>query len=93
MKKAIQTAMDMARRESRYAVPAGSGESDSWPGWRLPRRAGCPWHTLRANIDYGFAEAQTLYGQTGHQVLGLQGETKNEKKVPEATPINILRLQ
>ncbi len=32
-----------------------------------------PLQTLRANIDYGFAEAHTGYGRIGVQGLDLQG--------------------
>ena len=31
-----------------------------------------PLQTLRADIDYGFAEADTTYGKVGVKVLGLQ---------------------
>ena len=42
-----------------------------------------PLQTLRANIDYGFAEANTTYGKTGVKVWIYQGEvlpTKGAKK-------------
>ena len=42
-----------------------------------------PLQTLRANIDYGFAEANTTYGKTGVKVWIYQGEvlpTKGPKK-------------
>jgi small subunit ribosomal protein S3 len=32
-----------------------------------------PLQTLRADIDYGFAEANTTYGKVGVQGLDLQG--------------------
>ena len=35
------------------------------------REGRVPLHTLRADIDYGFAEAQTTYGTIGVQVLDL----------------------
>jgi len=34
-----------------------------------------PLHTLRADIDYGFAEAKTTYGLIGVKVLVFHGET------------------
>jgi small subunit ribosomal protein S3 len=52
------------------------------------REGRVPLHTLRADIDYGFAEAKTTYGVIGvkvwifkGEVFGLdrQGETKVEK--------------
>jgi small subunit ribosomal protein S3 len=35
---------------------------------------------LRAKIDYGFAEANTLYGKLGIKCWICRGETKAEKK-------------
>lgn len=45
-----------------------------------------PLHTLRADIDYGFAEADTTYGKIGVKVWIYKGEvlpTKNTKKVAQ----------
>ena len=42
-----------------------------------------PLHTLRADIDYGFAEADTTYGKVGVKVWIYKGEvlpTKNKKE-------------
>jgi small subunit ribosomal protein S3 len=39
-----------------------------------------PLHTLRANIDYGFAEAHTLYGKLGVKCWICKGENKPAKK-------------
>ena len=33
-----------------------------------------PLHTLRADVDYGFAEAQTTYGRIGVKVWIYKGE-------------------
>jgi small subunit ribosomal protein S3 len=38
------------------------------------REGRVPLHTLRADIDYGFAEAKTTYGIIGVQVLIFKGE-------------------
>jgi small subunit ribosomal protein S3 len=38
-----------------------------------------PLHTLRANIDYGFAEANTVYGKLGVKCWICKGETKPQK--------------
>lgn len=40
-----------------------------------------PLHTLRADIDYGFAEAKTTYGKIGVKVWINKGEILPEKKV------------
>ena len=44
-----------------------------------------PLHTLRANIDYGFAEANTVYGKLGVKCWICKGETKNEKPESAST--------
>jgi small subunit ribosomal protein S3 len=45
--------------------------------WYLHGRL--PLHTLRADIDYGFAEAFTTYGVVGVKVWTYKGEIFNEK--------------
>lgn len=40
-----------------------------------------PLHTLRADIDYGFAEAKTTYGQIGVKVFIFKGEILKKDKV------------
>ncbi|NLM37524.1 MAG: 30S ribosomal protein S3 [Firmicutes bacterium] len=42
-----------------------------------------PLHTLRADIDYGFAEASTTYGKIGAKVWINKGEVFPEKKAAE----------
>jgi len=39
-----------------------------------------PLHTLRANIDYGFAEALTVYGKLGIKCWICKGDNKPQKK-------------
>ena len=87
MKKAIQTAMDngAAGIKIRCAGRLGGAELARVETYHEGR---VPLHTLRANIDYGFAEAQTLYGKLGIKCWICKGETKNEKKAPVATPFN-----
>jgi small subunit ribosomal protein S3 len=43
-----------------------------------------PLHTLRANIDYGFAEAKTVYGKLGIKCWICKGENKPQKKEVKA---------
>jgi len=40
-----------------------------------------PLHTLRADVDYGFAEANTTYGKIGVKVWIYKGEVLPEKEV------------
>lgn len=44
------------------------------------REGRVPLHTLRADIDYGFAEARTTYGVIGVKVLVFHGEVLPELK-------------
>lgn len=50
------------------------------------REGRVPLHTLRADIDYGFAEASTTYGQIGVKVWIFKGEIfdKEEPKFEDA---------
>ena len=44
-----------------------------------------PLHTLRADIDYGFAEADTTYGKTGVKVWIYRGEILRTKAAKEGS--------
>ncbi len=78
MKRAVQTAMDLGADGIRVRLAGRLG------GAELARteqylKGSVPLHTLRANIDYGFAEAHTMYGKIGVKVWICKGETKPEK--------------
>lgn len=45
------------------------------------REGRVPLHTLRADIDYGFAEANTTYGIIGVKVFIFKGEILNKKQI------------
>ena len=45
-----------------------------------------PLQTLRADIDYGFAEAMTTYGILGIKVWIYKGEVLHENKKAERKP-------
>ncbi len=45
------------------------------------REGRVPLHTLRADIDYGFAEAQTTYGVIGVKVWIFKGEVFDKPEV------------
>jgi small subunit ribosomal protein S3 len=87
MKKALQTAMDFGAEgiKVRCAGRLGGAELARVETYHEGR---VPLHTLRANIDYGFAEAFTVYGKLGIKCWICKGETKPEKaKAPEAVPV------
>src|SRR5271154_2521999 len=64
MKKAIQTTMDFGAKgiKIRGAGRLGGAEISRAEGYR---EGTIPLHTLRIPIDYGFAEAHTVYGKIG----------------------------
>ena len=53
-----------------------------------------PLHTLRADIDYGFAEASTTYGVIGVKCWIYKGEildlTKRRNLLPEPEPVTLV---
>lgn len=84
MKKAVQVAMDFGAVgiKVRCAGRLGGAELARVESYL---EGSVPLHTLRANIDYGFAEALTVYGKLGIKVWVCKGETKPEK-MPSAIP-------
>ncbi len=82
MKKAIKAAMDMKAKGVRVRVAGRLG------GVELARAEGAkegtvPLHTLRANVDYGFAEAATVAGKVGVKVWICKDEEEVELKPTE----------
>lgn len=79
MKKAVQTAMDFGAEgiKIRCAGRLGGAELARVEQYLQGR---VPLHTLRANIDYGFAEAKTMYGKLGVKCWVCKGDVKPEKK-------------
>ena len=64
MKKAVQTTMSMGADGIRVQCAGRLGGAEI--ARTEQQRAGrVPLHTLRENIDYGFAEASTVYGIIG----------------------------
>lgn len=50
------------------------------------REGGVPLHTIRADIDYGFAEARTTYGQVGVKVWIYKGDVVAPYEEVSAAP-------
>ena len=78
MKKALQTAKDFGAEgiKIRCAGRLGGAELARVEMYHWGR---VPLHTLRANIDYGFAEANTMYGKLGVKCWICKGDTKPQK--------------
>ncbi|MEX0332776.1 MAG: 30S ribosomal protein S3 [Puniceicoccaceae bacterium] len=64
MKKAVQTTMSLGAKGIRLQVSGRLGGADI-ARTESARAGSVPLHTLRANIDYGFTEARTVYGKIG----------------------------
>lgn len=74
MKKAVGTALKFGAKGIKISCAGRLGGAEM--GRREWYREGrVPLHTLRADIDYGFAEAKTTYGIIGIQVILFKGET------------------
>lgn len=95
MKKAIQTAMDFGAKgiKIRCAGRLGGAELARVETYH---EGVVPLHTLRADIDFGFAEAHTLYGKIGVKCWVCRGESKpkereqrgerSDRPIPAAVP-------
>ena len=74
MKRAVTSALRFGVRGIKVAVSGRLGGSEmSRSEW--VREGQIPLHTLRADIDYGFAEARTTYGVIGVKVWVYKGES------------------
>ncbi len=73
MKKSVQTAMKFGAQGIRVHCAGRLGGAEmSRREWYLEGRV--PLHTLRADIDFGLAEAKTTYGIIGVKVWIFKGE-------------------
>jgi small subunit ribosomal protein S3 len=88
MKKAIQSTMDFGAEgvKIRCAGRLGGAELARVETYHQGR---VPLHTLRANIDYGFAEANTVYGKLGIKCWICKGDTKKEDKPKAAETVTL----
>lgn len=73
MKRAVQNAMRLGAQGIKVSVGGRLNGADiARTEWYREGRV--PLHTLRADIDYGFAEAKTTYGIIGVKVWIFKGE-------------------
>lgn len=84
MKQSVQRTMRMGAKGIKVLVSGrlGGAEIARSEGHR---EGSIPLHTLRADIDYGTAEAHTTYGRIGVKVWIYKGEILPEAKKPAAT--------
>ena len=79
MKRGVSTAMKFGVKGIRVACAGRLGGAEmARKEWYREGRV--PLHTLRADIDYGFAEARTTYGIIGVKVLIFNGEVLPDRK-------------
>ncbi|EAJ4419677.1 30S ribosomal protein S3 [Campylobacter jejuni] len=84
MKKVIQGAQKAGAKGIKVSVSGRLGGAEmARTEWYLEGRV--PLHTLRAKIDYGFAEARTTYGNIGVKVWIFKGEVLHKDMQPEKT--------
>jgi len=82
MKKSVSTALRFGALGIKIACSGRLGGAEmARREWYLEGRV--PLHTIRADIDYGFAEAFTKYGVIGVKVIIFKGEILPEKKMNE----------
>jgi len=79
MRQAQQRALRMGAKGIKVAVSGRLGGAEiARTEWNP--EGNVPLHTLRADIDYGFAEAETTFGQIGVKVWIYKGEILPEIK-------------
>ena len=84
MKRAVQNAMRQGAEGIKIQVSGRLGGAEiARTEWYREGRV--PLHTLRANIDYGTAEASTTYGIIGVKVWIFKGEVIGDE-IPEEKP-------
>ncbi|MDD4186548.1 MAG: 30S ribosomal protein S3 [Eubacteriales bacterium] len=81
MKQAINRAMKNGARGIKTMVSGRLGGAEI-ARFEQYREGSIPLHTLHADIDYGFAEAKTSYGQLGVKVWIYKGEVRVLKNAP-----------
>jgi small subunit ribosomal protein S3 len=85
MKRAVQNAMRLGAEGVKVNVAGRlNGAEIARSEWYREGRV--PLHTLRADIDYGFAEARTTYGVIGVKVWICKGEVFGEAEQAEQAP-------
>ena len=85
MKRAMQNAMRLGAQGIKI-MSSGRLNGIEIARTEWYREGRVPLHTLRADIDYGFAEAKTTYGVIGIKVWVFKGEVMPHNAEPQAAP-------
>ena len=86
MKRAMQNAMRLGAQGIKI-MSAGRLNGIEIARTEWYREGRVPLHTLRADIDYGFAEAKTTYGVIGIKVWVYKGEVMAKSDQPAVPPV------
>ena len=87
MKKCLQSSMRAGAKGIKTSVSGRLGGADIARTEHY-HDGSIPLQTLRANIDYGFAEAKTTYGRLGVKVWIYKGQIlPKAKKAPVAKEV------
>jgi small subunit ribosomal protein S3 len=82
MKRSVQNTMRLGAKGIKINVSGRlNGAEIARAEWYREGRV--PLHTLRADVDYGFAEAKTTYGIIGVKVWIFKGEVIGTAEQPE----------
>ncbi len=82
MRKAVESALRFGAKGVRVRVAGRLGGAEiARSEWYLEGQL--PLHTLRADVDYGFAEARTTYGVIGIKVWIYRGESREIRPLEE----------
>jgi small subunit ribosomal protein S3 len=85
MKRAVTNTMRLGALGMKICVAGRlNGAEIARTEWYREGRV--PLHTLRADIDYGLAEAKTTYGVIGVKVWIFKGEVYGQGEAEEETP-------
>ncbi|WP_456411534.1 30S ribosomal protein S3 [Oceanithermus sp.] len=87
IKQAVQRVVESGAQGAKVVVSGRIGGAEqARTEWSADGRV--PLHTLRANIDYGFALARTTYGVLGVKAYIFKGEVIGQQKpARKATPV------
>ena len=85
VKRALQNTMRLGAEGIKVSV-AGRLNGAEIARTEWAREGRVPLHTLRADIDYGFAEARTTYGVLGVKVWIFKGEVFGDQAAEEPAP-------
>jgi small subunit ribosomal protein S3 len=81
MKQALQRAMKAGAKGVKVVISGRVGGAEIARSEKYAE-GNVPLHTIRANIDYGFAEADTQYGRIGVKVWVNNGEVLDKDLIP-----------